>query len=132
MPFTVFFICICYVTYHVCKHGDYRDILALGLIACQFGLEHVFLSNQFVSSLIFGVMVWCFVAFSIKPMGAALGVVSGILSIVAALSHFGYIPNEHGQGMAWNYHHMSTVLMYIQIGILWSMTNGNFNRNIFN
>ena len=129
MYLAIFSLVAILVSHHVFSYGDLRDKLAFGLIVCQFGLENVFLHNQLATGIIFMLFVFCFVGFSVKDTGVYLGVISGVLAIISVLAHFGMIDSRTGQGMDWgNYHHLSTMGLYAQLGIIWGMTSNGYDR----
>ena len=113
-------------------NGDWRDYWAAVCIAMQTILVYWQIDNLLGIAFIYVLAGATFLAFSIKPSGAALGIVSCLMALLAVAAVYGYLPHEKGQGMAFNFYHWSTVLAWGQIGILGAMGNaGNDLRNPF-
>lgn len=121
MYLAVFLVVLAACMAHVGRNGDHRDMAAGLLICVQFGLESLFSGNFLVSGGIFLGALALFVLFAVRATGALLGLLSGFMVLCAGLAHFGVLPADKGAGVAVNYHHYITALMYGQIAILWSM-----------
>lgn len=107
------------VMLHVGRHGDGRDIAAAMVISGQFILELLWEGNFIVSGVIFLGALFLFVAFSVKRMGALLGILSGFMALWAALAFWDIIPSERGAGVAFNYHNHIALFIYGQLFVLW-------------
>lgn len=103
---------------HVGRAGDVRDMLAGMVVAGQWALELAVADFPQVAAAVFLGCLFLFVVYSTRLLGALLGVVSGILCIVACLSWFGVVSHEPGQGIAPNYHHYVALGVWLQLGAL--------------
>lgn len=106
------------VLLHVGRVGDGRDMLAGMVVAGQWALEIASSDYPQVAAAVFLACLFLFVAYSTRALGALLGIVSGILCVVACLTWLGAIPNERGAGIAPNYHHYVALGVWLQIGAL--------------
>lgn len=117
----------------VYSNGDSRDYWAGVCIAMQTILVWWQLDNLLAISAIYLLAGITFLVFSVKISGAALGVVSCLMCILAGIAYLGFIPSEKGQGIAFNFYHWCTVMAWGQVGILGFMGYaGNDIRNLFN
>lgn len=122
MFLVAFLVALLLVLAHVARLGDARDRAAGMVLSLQFILEHVLSGNLLASATVFASCLFMFVIFSVKLTGTLLGLCSGLAAVIAVLAWFGVVPAQAGQGVAFNYHHWVTLVMYLQMLILWRMT----------
>ena len=113
-------------------HGDQRYWWAGLCVLMQTILVWWQIDNLLVIALIYVLSGLTFLVFSVKPSGAALGIVSCLMAMLTVAAIWGYIPHEKGQGIAFNFYHWCTVLSWGQLGILGFMAYvGNDLRRPF-
>lgn len=108
------------------RNCDHRDQWAGAVVVIQTVLVWWQIDSLGAVALIYIMAGATFLAFSIKPSGAALGVLSCIMALLAVAAGVGLIPDSHGQGIGFNFHHWATVVAWGQIGLLgWMAHAGN-------
>lgn len=105
------------------KRCDYRDQWAGAVIVIQTVLVWWQIHSLAGMAVIYLVASATFLAFSVRPAGAWLGVLSCIMALLAIAAALGFLPAEKGQGIAFNFHHWATVVAWGQIGILGGMAH---------
>lgn len=103
--------------------GDYRDQWAGVVVLVQTLLVWWQIGNLVALAIIYAMALATFLAFSVRSSGVALGILSGIMSLLAIAAAVGAIPAATGQGIAFNFHHWATVVSWGQIGILGFMAH---------
>lgn len=106
---------------HVGRHGDHRDILAAFVVSGLWVAEGALMDDlPAVAGLFLGGMA-TFILFSVKRMGAVLGILSGCMALWAVMAWYGWIPSHHGAGIAFNYHNHIALFFYGMFFTLWKM-----------
>lgn len=116
--YLIVLVLACWRVYRV---GDNRDIGAAMVVTMQALLTILWGGDMLVAMAVHFTALWLFVFFSVKAMGIALGGIAGLQTIWAGLAWAGVIPHDSGAGVAWNYHHHVTIMMYVQLAMLATM-----------
>lgn len=110
------------------RRCDYRDQWAGAVIVIQTVLVWWQIDSLAAIAMIYIMAGATFLAFSVRPSGACLGVLSCLMALLAIFAALGFIPASHGQGIAFNFHHWASVLAWGQVGILGSMAHVGNHR----
>ena len=117
------FICfLLYVCHVVWATGDARRYWAVVIITGQtmalYGAMRGLPNNDTALAVVYLIGALGFVWGSVRPEGAALGVLSAFAAIICIFGAWGLIPSAPGQGVAFNVHNWTTILEYGQLAII--------------